>query len=74
MLQSQDTFGNLLKEGGALVQGHIVAQGATPAGVPQPCQVADRGNGLYALSFSSQTAGRFEVRSSPPVVSVKLLI
>ena len=61
-----DNFGNLLQEGGATLEGHCLslAQG-TLSNKPQPCEVADRGNGLYALLYCLQAAGPFEVSLNP---------
>ena len=60
-----DKFGNLLQEGGATLEGHCLSLAQGMLSNPQPCEVADRGNGLYALSCCLQAAGPFEVSLNP---------
>ena len=61
VLQCVDSFGNAWKEGGAALGGQYTSLAAGASPHPQPCEVADRGHGLYALSYCLQAAGPFQV-------------
>ena len=58
-----DAFGNQLEVGGAQLEGHFIIKGAAVPchAMPHPCEAADDGRGLYALSFTPETAGTLEV-------------
>lgn len=54
-----DAFGNQIKEAGAQLEGHFTIKGASAPrhAMLHPCEAADDGSGLYALSFTPEAAG-----------------
>jgi len=67
-----DSFGNPLREGGTSLGGQFVSQAEELRPEPQSCEVADMGNGLYALSYCLQAAGQYEVISLLHINSLHL--
>ncbi len=63
-----DSFGNVVKQGGAALRGQCTSLVFDKQLESQQCEVAHQGNGMYALSYCLSSAGPYEVSQGHSVV------
>ncbi len=62
LISCVDSFGNAVKQGGAALRGQCTSLvSEKQSKESQQCEVAQQGNGVYALSYCLRSAETYEV-------------